>query len=209
MTTFTIDWQQPKENTIIEIGKNHFKFNPLNIRTKEGCNFEMDARMIVEIDDDSIIVQNFGSFSVFVDNTLSVWVRNFFTYKERDNILSNRLKIQEELTGMLQEYLTRYGVKVIVFMIVYTSMLSPFVTLEEPKTVIRDTYIRKNVSQMEPYIIIYYGLLGGVSLVLLSIAILLNILSINIDIKIPIILCIIISIIIVAMSVYQYSKIEK
>lgn len=146
MTTFTIDWQQPKENTIIETGRNHFKFNPLNIRTKEGCNFEMDARMIVEIDDDSIIVQNFGSFSVFVDNTLSTLVGNSFTYKERDNIFSNRLKIQEELTGMLQEYLTRYGVKVIIFMIVYTSMLSPFVTLEEPKMTIRDTRAGKNVS---------------------------------------------------------------
>jgi hypothetical protein len=60
MTTFIVDWQQPRENATAEMWKNHFKFNPLDICTKDGNNFEMGARIIVEIDDDSIIVKNFG-----------------------------------------------------------------------------------------------------------------------------------------------------
>lgn len=209
MTTFIVDWCQLKENTITEMWKNHFKFNPLNIRMKDGNNFDMDARIIVEMDNGSTIVQSFGSFSVFVGNTLNVLVRNFFTCKKREDIVFHRLKTQDELVMLLQEKLVQYGVKITTFMIIYTTILSPFVTLEEQKIIIRDTYVIENVSQMEPYMIIYYGLLGGVSFVLLSSVILFNMLSIEIDIKVPIMLCIIISIIIIVTSIYQYSKIER
>jgi hypothetical protein len=147
MTTFIVDWQPPKENTIAELNKNHFKLNPLDIKTKDGRNFEMDARMIMEIDDESIIVKYFGSFPVFVDNILSVLVRNYFTYKEIAEITvlvrnyftyeeiaeitSCRLKIQDQFSELAQEKLKKYGVKIISFTIVNTSTLSSFSTKDE------------------------------------------------------------------------------
>lgn len=121
MTSIIIDWQ--RENTT-EIMKNHLKFNPLDIRAKDGSSCEMDARIILEIADDSVIVQNFGSLPVLVDKILNKWIRNYFTYKEMKDVLSNRLILQEELVGFLQERLKMYGMKVTAFTIVYTSISS-------------------------------------------------------------------------------------
>jgi hypothetical protein len=135
MTTFIVDWQQHKESATTELGENHFKFNPLNICTKDGMNFEMDARIIMEIDDDSIIVKLFGSVPVFVGNILSVLVRNFFTYKEVSEITTCRPKIQEQFSELAQAKLANYGVKIIAFIIVNTTMPSSFFASDkEPKT---------------------------------------------------------------------------
>lgn len=143
MTTFIVDWQSPKENSITELNENHFKFNPLNISTKNGSNFEMDARIIMEIDDDSAIVKLFGSVPVFVDNILSILVRNFFTYKEITETTSYRLKIQEEFLKLAQEKLTKYGVKINTFMI-------SFITKDKKqKTAIEKTRSVKDKCQKE------------------------------------------------------------
>lgn len=133
MTTFIVDWQQ--ESATTELHKNQFKFNSLNITAKDGLNFEMDARIIMEIDDDSTIVKLFGSVPIFVENILSVLVRNFFTYKEVSEITTCRSKIQEQFSELAQEKLANYGVKIITFMIVYMTMPSSFITSDkEQKT---------------------------------------------------------------------------
>lgn len=207
MKTFTIDWRRGEESVITEIGKNHFRLNPLNICTKDGLNCEMDARIIMEINDDSIIFKNFSSFPVFADNTLSILVRNFFTYKETEDVVTNRLKIQDELVKLLQGKLEQYDISIIAFMIVHTTMPSSLITCEEPKIIVRDVHIGKNVPDIESYIIIC-GLLGCMLLIVLSVVILLNILSIGIDIKIPIGLCMVISIAIIIISIYQCSEME-
>ena len=124
MRFIIIDWQKRTGTETIEEEENHFKLNPLHMRTKDVFNFEMEARMILRTDDDddSIIIKNFGSFSIFIEKKLNVLFENFFMYKERQDIMTNRLKIKEELVDILQKELTKYNMKIIEFMIVSMSV---------------------------------------------------------------------------------------
>lgn len=205
MTTFVVDWQQSKERETTDIWKKHFKLDSLNISTKDGSNFEMDARILMEIDDDSIIVKSFGSFTVFVDDLLSILVRNFFTYKDVAEVTLHRSEIQEEFSKLAQEKLLKYGVKMITFMIVNTSMLSSFKG-KESKVVIKKCHIKEKGYGGNILLIFF----GGVLLLAVSLGIstLTDKQSVNIDYKISIIYGIIVPILAIII-IYQHFEIEK
>jgi hypothetical protein len=169
----------------------------------------MDARMIMQIDDDSAIVENFGSFPVFVDKTLSTWIRGLLRYKETENIITNRLKIQEELVELLQEYLKRYGVKVIMFLISYVDLSPVSARNEEQHIIIKDAHIVKNISDMKYELICKFLGSALLLLVLLSVAILFDPPSRDTEGKIPITWGTIISFIVIIMGIYQYFEIRK
>lgn len=218
MTSITIDWQEHAERLTKEIATNHFGLPSLLIYTKDGFSLKMDARMILQIenDDNSIIIKNFDSFPDFVENTLNTLIRVFFANKEREEILLKRLKIQEELVDTLQKELAKYNVTIQKIMIM--SMLMPSslgvgikngIQHKEHKWTIKDIYHFKDIPDWKDDIICAF--LGGMFLllILLAIAILLDALSINLDYKIPIRLGTIISIIVIAIGIYQYLQIRK
>ena len=131
MASYIIDWRQPNdvtteirqfidEDVIGGIAAKRFKINPLNVCTKDGRCLEIDARMIIQLDDASFIIARFGSIPDLVKERVDPLINNFFSHKERaTDLLPNRLKLQEELIGVLQIELTKYHVKVQSFTIVY------------------------------------------------------------------------------------------
>lgn len=220
MKVFVVDWRQPRESTttkiwknpresiMTEIWENSFKFNPINITTKDGCSCEMDARIIMEIDDDSPIVKNSGSFSYFVDNTLSVLVRNFFTYKEISDIVLDRLKTEGQFIYLAQKKLVEYGVKITMFTIVYTALISSFgAKNEEPKMVTKETYRIKDADKGSNNLLIFFG-----TILLLTVSLGISVLvykeSVNVDYRFSIIAGIIVPILFVIIT-YQHFEIKK
>lgn len=135
MDSYIIDWQRPEEWTTKEISQfadedviggiaaKRFKINPLNVCTKDGRCLEIDARMIIQLDDASFIIARFGSILDLVKERVNLLISNFLSHKERAiDLFSNRLKLQEELIDVLQIELTKYHVKVQSFMIVYCNV---------------------------------------------------------------------------------------
>lgn len=114
MTSIMVDWT----HDILGTEKNHFKTIPLSIYTKDGHSMEMEARMTFQIDDCSIIIKRFGSFETFIEKKLDTLIENFFRYKERQDIMLNRLTVQKELLELLQENLEEYNVRKIDLIIV-------------------------------------------------------------------------------------------
>jgi hypothetical protein len=97
-----------------------FKINPLNVCTKDGSCLEIDARMIIQLDDASFIIARFGSIPDLVKERVEPLINNLLSHKERAiDLLSNRLKLQEDLTDAIQIELTKYHVKIQSFTIVY------------------------------------------------------------------------------------------
>jgi hypothetical protein len=207
MATFVVDWRRFDNSGTTETWKNHFNFDPLNISSKDGLNCEMDARIIMEIDDDSVIIKNFGSFPVFVENMLSILVRNFFTYKEMVEMTLNRLKVQEEFSKLAEEKLTKYGVKVTVFMIANMSMLSPIIVKnEERKDEIKQTGNFKDKDSRDNILLIFFG-----GLLLLSVWLGITLAdkqSVNIDYRFSVVYVIIVPILAIIL-IYQYFEIKK
>lgn len=130
MASYIIDWQQHEEyvpreimkviDDVIDCKTKYFKINPLNICTKDGIWFEIDARMIIQLENDSLIIKNFGSISIFVEDMLNPLIKNFLNGKERAiDLFSNRLKIVKELIDILQIELAKYDVRTQSFIIVY------------------------------------------------------------------------------------------
>lgn len=132
MDSYTIDWRQPNEYVTTEIRQfisedviggiaaKRFKINPLNVCTKDGLCIEVDARMIIQLENESFIIARFGSIPDLVKERVDPLINNFLSHKERAiDLLSNRLKLQEELIDALQIELTKYHVKIQSFTIVY------------------------------------------------------------------------------------------
>jgi len=218
MTSITIDWQEHAERSIKEIATNNFILPSLLIYTKDGFSLKMDARMILQIDndDDSIIIKNFDSFPDFIENTLNTLIRIFFANKEREDILLKRFNIQEELVDALQKELAMYNVTIQKIMIMSMLMPSFFgigikncIQHKEHKWNIKDIYHFKDIPDWKDDIICAF--LGSMFLllILLAIAILLDVLSINVDYKIPIRPGTIISTVVIVISIYQYLQIRK
>lgn len=209
--SFVVDWRQFDVSATIGIWKNYFKFDPLNISTKDGFNCEMDARIIMEIDDDSFIIKDFDSFPVFVENMLNILVRNFFTYKEMAEITLNRLKIQDEFSKLAEEKLVKYGVKVTMFMITSASMLSPIPfhdaeTVEVTKVTIKRTSRFEDKGRRGNILLIFFG---GLLLLAVSLGITLaDKQSVNIDYMFSVMVGFIVPILAI-ITIYQYFEIEK
>lgn len=123
MKSYIIDWRQPEGYTTKEISQiidedviggitaKRFKINPLNVCTKDGSCLEIDARMIIRLDDASFIIAKFGSILDLVKEIVDPLINNFLSHEERAiDLFSNRLKLQEELIEALQIELTRYHV---------------------------------------------------------------------------------------------------
>lgn len=214
MTNFIVDWGKSTKY-VKEIAANYLKVDPLIIYTKDGFNFEMDARMIIQIDDDSIIMKNFRSFQDFVEARLNVLIRTFFSSRRKVDIVTNRLGFQEELVIVLQKELTEYGVKIQKFMIVY--MLMPQFSIRKYISkgmgkMIEETHNVKGIKDISElkndmnHIVLERMIL---LLILLSVAILLDILSLYFGYTTLAILGIIISITVTIMNIYQYLEIRK
>lgn len=135
MNSYIIDWQRSEEWTAKEISQfidedviggiatKRFKINPLNVSVKDGHCLEIDARMIIQLDDALFIIARFGSILGLVKERVNLLISNFLSHKERAiDLFSNRLKLQEELIDALQIELTKYHVKVQSFMIVYCNV---------------------------------------------------------------------------------------
>ncbi len=212
MTTFIVDWQRPTGCSKIGVDANRFRFDPIIIYTKDAFNFEMDARMIMQIDDDMAIVTNFGSFPDFVKTKLTVLIRGFFESKARVDIVPKRSEIQEELVTVLRNELKEYKVDIQKFIISY--MLMPDVDIKRsiPNGVIemaKETHSVEAVLDMKramDHIVLERMFL---LLVVLSVAILMDILSAYFGYTILAILGVIISIVAIIMNVYQYLEIRK
>jgi len=211
MKSIIVDWQKDAKPEICETEENHFRMKPLSVCTKEGFSMEMEARMILQIDDDSVIIKKFGSFATFIEEMLDILTRNFFTYKERQNIMSNRLNIQKELAGLLQEKLAEYNVRKIELMIV--SMLMPEYgiprsTKSETERSIKEIHHFENVDNEHGKI--YEVLKAMFSLLtILSILVSLIIIMMNLDHNTPIRLSTIVAIIVVIIGIRQYFDIRK
>lgn len=124
MNTYIIDWRLPEimrsidKDIIDDKAVKHFNVNPLNICTKDGICLEVDARMIIQLDDASFIIARFGSIPDLVKERVDPLINNFLSNKERITNL-NREKLGEELIDVLQTELVKYHVKVQYFTIVY------------------------------------------------------------------------------------------
>lgn len=211
MTSIIVDWQQHAEPEIEETEENHFKMKPLPLYTKDGHSMEMEARMILQIDDDSIIIKKFGSFAIFIEEMLNVLTRNFFTYKERQVITLNRLNIQKELAGLLQEKLAKYNVKKIDIMMVSMLMQEfgiPRSTKSETEKSIKEIHQFESVDNGCGKI---YDILKGMFslLTILSILVSLIIIMMNFDHNAPVRLGTIVAIIVVITGIRQYLEIRK
>lgn len=216
MTTFIVDWQRPTECSRVDVDANRFRFDPLRIYTKDAFNFEMDARMIMQIDDDSAIVNDFGSFPDFVETKLSILIRLFFESKARVDIVPKRSEIQEELVTVLRNELKEYNVEIQKFIISYMLMREflpeSYTKKDIPKEVIemtKETHSVEDVSDLKramDHIVLERMFL---LLVILSVAILMDILSVYFGYTILAILGAIISIVAIVMNVYQYLEIRK
>ena len=212
MTSIIVDWQKDAKPEVCETEENHFKITPLCIYTKDGHSMEMEARMILQIDDDSIIIKKkFGYFTTFIEEMLSPLIRNFFTSKERNDITLNRLNVQKELAGLLQEKLAEYNVRKIELMMV--SMLMPeYVLLRSTKSEteqsIKEIHHFENVDNGCTKI--YEVLKGTFSLlILLVILTSLSIVLVNFDYNAPLRLGTILAIIVIIIGIRQYFDIRK
>lgn len=119
MKDIIVDWQNG-EHITKEIYTANFKFRPLNIYTKDGSRFEMDARVIIQTDDDSIFVENFDSSSILTE--MNILISNFFMGKDVRDIFHERQKIQDGLVEILNKEFIKYNAKVCKFMIVYMGL---------------------------------------------------------------------------------------
>jgi hypothetical protein len=175
---------------------------------------KMEARMILQIDDDSIIIKKFGSFTIFIEEMLNVLTRNFFTYKEIQDITLNRLNIQKELVELLQEKLKEYNVRKIDLMMV--SMLMPEYgiprsTKSETEKSIKEIHHFENAIVSDNGCDKIYDILKGMFslLTILSILVSLIIILMNFDHNAPIRLGTVIAIIVIITGIRQYLEIRK
>lgn len=215
MKSFMVDWQHGASNDISEIEANHFRLGPLFITTKDKFCIEMEARMVIQIDDDSIIIKTFGSFPAFITNALNTLITYFFWYKERNDIMSNRVEIKEELVDELQKRLTEYNVKISQFMIVSMLVCEPVVkkyTIDKNDIgsgSIEEMHHSEYVSDLRNNIfsIILERML--LLFVLTIVAFIFIMLSAYYDNKIYPILGALVSITVIIMGIYQYLEIRK
>ncbi len=212
MTSIIVDWQKDAKPEICETEENRFKIAHLCVYTKDGYSMEMEARMILQIDDDSIIInKKLGSFTTFIEEMLSPLIRNFFTSKERNDITLNRLNVQKELAGLLQEKLAEYNVRKIELMMV--SMLMPeYGLLRSTKSETEKS--KKEIHQFEnvdnEHGEIYKVLKAMFSLLtILSILVSLIVIMMNFDHNNPIRLSTIVAIIVVIIGIRQYFDVRK
>jgi len=143
MDSYIIDWRSPDKyvttETIQLVGKDtvdgiatkRFNINSLNVRTKDGFYLEIDARMIIQLDDNSFIIARFGSIPGFAEYVVNPLINDFLSHKERADVFSNRLKLQEELIDKLQIELVRYHTKVQSFIIVYCSIAKKKIEMQK------------------------------------------------------------------------------
>ena len=220
MTYFIVDWQRPGEYVPTETEENRFKLNPLPVCTKDRFSLETEARIILEIDDNSIIIKNFGSLIAFIEDKLTPLVREFFTCKERVEIISKRQSIQKELVEMLQKELIRYGVKISSFMMISMLPYEPRVKNDknDKKDLVKESIKEESIKEifhpgdlsdlrLDMFPILLERLL--LLLALATVALVLTMLSAYYDNKIYPILGALISITVIVMGIYQYLEIKK
>lgn len=215
MKTFMVDWKHGESNDISEIETNHFRSGPLFITTEDKFCIEMEARMTIQIDDDSVIIGTFGSFPAFITNALNNLITYFFWYKERNDIMTNRLEIKKELVDELQERLTKYGVKI--SDIVMVSMLTCEPCVKKYKVdkndagneSIKEIHSSEDLSDLRRnmFSILLERML--LLLVLATVAFVLIMISIYYGNKIYMILGSLVSITVIVMGIYQYLEIRK
>lgn len=158
MDSYIIDWRSPDKyimtetmrlvgkDTVDGIAAKRFNINSLNVRTKDGFYLEIDARMIIQLDDNSFIIARFGSIPRFAEYVVNPLVNDFLRHKERAiDLCSNRLKLQEDLADELQIELARYHIKIRSFIMVYSNVVSNTLieNLKKKTLLIYDEWPRK------------------------------------------------------------------
>lgn len=215
MTTLMIDWQKGADDDLTEVDINHFRIVPLPIITKDKFELELEARIVMEIDDFSTIINTFHTFPAFITNGLNNLIVYFFWYKERNDIMTNRLEIKKELIDELQERLTKYGVKISDFVMVSMMPYEPRIKndkndkkdLDKESIIVTDSleigsdnrYIKTTENSLKRFSLINFMLIIVSSIIIL----------VNIEYNDPFRFSTFISILVLIICITQYFEIRK
>jgi len=120
----------------------------------------------------------------------------------------DRLKTEGQFIYLAQKKLVEYGVKITMFTIVYTALISSFgAKNEEPKMVTKETYRIKDADKGSNNLLIFFG-----TILLLTVSLGISVLvykeSVNVDYRFSIIAGIIVPILFVIIT-YQHFEIKK